>query len=395
MDPFLLFKMQLPQLALTTEDIAFATANDQELKNLRRNLRPDSNKNGNYSIHDGCILICTRVWIPSILRNHILEYLHIEHVGIIKMMALAYSYRVYWPSIDEDIKELAGNCLHCIEIRLTPRRVLVHSWVVPKEPWEKIHIDYAGPFMNNLFLLVVDEYSMWLEVFILNSSSALNTIKKLKPLFSKFGRPRVLVSDTINPFMEKKFQSFLKSFGIEHCTCVPHNAASYDNVVRFVIALKHALIELKGQDGSVQDKLNTLLSTYRSSQITSTIKKPTKLFLGRELRSNLDPLKPSSICDKVNKKRPNKKDATPSKLFHHGQKVVVYNKVNGIIINVDASKYVSVLVNGRLIRRHIDKVIPFPDIKSASNIQTVSDTPPVQSQRPKRTIKLIDRLNYS
>jgi len=385
MNAILQVELQLSQLKLTIEDIAFATENDPKLKKLYKNILLDSNRYGSYWIHDKCILFGTQIWIPKTLQNYVLEYLHIEHVGVIKMMALALSYCVYWPSIDRDIANLVRNCLQCIEIQLAPMKRLVHNWVVSKEPWERIYIDYAGPFIDNLFLLVVDEYSMWPEVFISNSSSASNTIEKLKLLFSRFGQPRVIVSDNITSFMEEEFQTFLKSFGIEHCTSVPHNVVSYDNVVRFVFTLKHALIELKGQVSSVQDKLNTLLFTCRCSQITSSKESPAKLFLGRELRSYLDLPKPTE-------KTQDKKDAIISQLYY-GQKVAVYNNVNGFVINVDASNYLTVMVNGRLIRRHMDKVIPFPIIKSVSKIRTVPHIQPVQSQKLKRTIKRIKRYN--
>ncbi|CAI6352702.1 unnamed protein product [Macrosiphum euphorbiae] len=389
-NPFSLVKMQLSQFALRAEDIAFATENDPTLRILYKNMLLDSNKCGNFWIHDGCILYGTRIWIPNILQNYILEYIHIEHVGVIRMILLALSYCVYWPSIDEDIEHLARNCLQCIEIQLTPHKENVLNWEVPKKPWERIHIDYAGPFMDNLFLLVVDEYSMWPEVFISKSSSASNTIEKLKLLFSSFGQPRVLVSDNISSFMGEKFQIFLESCGIEHCTCVPYDEKSYDNVVRFVFALKHALIELKGHVSSVQDELNTLLFTCRRSRITPTIESPAKLFLGRGLRSNLKLFKSPAIRNKVKKKKKYMKYKSPSQLFHFGQKVAVYNDVNGFIINADVSKYLIVMVNGRLIRHHIDNVIPLPVIKSFSKIQI--DTKPVRPKRLKRSITPIKRL---
>ncbi|XP_003245258.1 uncharacterized protein K02A2.6-like isoform X2 [Acyrthosiphon pisum] len=389
-DPFLFVKMQLPQLELTAEDIAFATKNDPELIKLHKKILLHSNKYGSYWIRDGCILFGTRIRIPKMLQNYILEYIHIEHVGTIKMIALALSYCVYWPSIDKDIENLVRNCLPCIEIRLAPNKEILHNWVAPKEPWERIHIDYAGPFMDNLFLLVVDEYSLWPEVFISNSSSASSTIEKLKLLFSSFGQPRVLVSDNVSSFMGEEFQTFLKSFGIKHCTGVPYNSKSYDNVVRFIFALKHALIELKGQVSYEQDKLNTLLFTCRRSPIISNIESPANLFLGRDLRSNLDFLKSPAIKNKVMKNENNIRDATPSQLFHFGQKIAVFNNVNGFIINADTSKYLTVMVNGRLIRRHVDKVIPLPVIKSFSRIQ--KDTQLVQPEKLKRSIKPIKRL---
>ncbi|CAI6366605.1 unnamed protein product [Macrosiphum euphorbiae] len=385
-DPFLQVKMQLSQLSLTTEDIAIATENDPRLKKLRKSILRDSNKYYNwYWINDGCILFGTRIWIPKKLQKYVLEYLHIEHVGVIKIIALALSYCVFWPSIDEDIENLARNCPQCIEKQHAPFKEIVYNWVAPEKPWKRIHIDYAGPFMNNWFLLVVDEYSMWPEVFISNSSSASNTIEKLKFLFSRFGEPRVLVSDNISSFMEEEFQTFLERLGILHCTRVPFNVISYDNAVRFIFALKHALIELKGPVNSVQDKLNTVLFTCRGSQITFTMESPANLFLGRDLRSNLNLLKSEKH------KKINMQNATPSKLFHFGQKVVIPNNVNGFIISADTSKYVIVMANGKLTRHIIYEVIPFPVIKSFSKIQP--ETQPVRPQRRKRLIKPIKRLN--
>jgi len=394
MDAFSLVKIQLSQLALTTADIAFATSIDPKLKKLYNDILISSNKRDKHWIYDGCIFFDTRVWVPIILQHNILEFLHIEHVGAIKMKKLALSYHVYWPKINEDIEKLAKNCFQCTEILYAPKKVFVRSWEVPKEPWEKIHINFAGPFMKKLFLLVVDEYSMWPEVFILNSLSASNTIEKLKLLFSRFDQPRVLVSDNVTSFMAEKFQTFLKSFGIEHCACVPYNAASYNKVKRFVINLKRALIEFKDQVGSVQDKLNTLLFTCRHSRTTSNKKSPAQLFLGRELRSNLGLLKSTSISDKITKKTLKKKDATSSKLFHYGQKITIFSEKIGFIINADGSNYLTVMIDGKVKRCHKDQVIPFPVIKPVSDIQTVPDTQPVLPRRPKRIIKPIERLNY-
>ncbi|XP_022178138.1 uncharacterized protein K02A2.6-like [Myzus persicae] len=416
MDTFLLTKLQLPELALTTDKIAFATANDPKLKKVYKEILLGSIGHDEYSIHDGCILYRTRIWIPKILQGGILRYLHIEHGNPIKLIGLALSYHVYWPSIDEDIFKLTKHCHRCIAINRAPCKAHVSCWKVPTEPWERIHIDYAGPFMKRLFLLVIDEYSMWPEVFILKSSSASNVIEKLQLLFSRFGQPKVLISDNVMPFMKEEFQTFLKSSGIEHFTSIPNNAESYKKVERLVFSLKRALIELKGHVGCVQNKLNTILFTWRRSQTISTVKSPAQLFLGRELRSNLDLLKPT--VDKVSKITLKEEDPNPSQLFHYGQKVAVRYGLNGYILNADSSDYLTLIkVNGEEVIHHKDKVIPFPVFKTVldtqkipdiqtvpvmqtvpviqtvSVVQPVPDTQAVLPRMSKRTIKPRERLN--
>ena len=56
----------------------------------------------------------------------------------------------------------------------------------PSAPWERIHIDFAGPFMGNMFLIVVDALSKWPEVHVMNSITASKTIDVLRQIFAQF-----------------------------------------------------------------------------------------------------------------------------------------------------------------------------------------------------------------
>lgn len=47
-----------------------------------------------------------------------------------------------------------------LHVKVFETTVVLHSWPWPTEPsWERIHIDYAGPFMDTMFLVVVDAHS--------------------------------------------------------------------------------------------------------------------------------------------------------------------------------------------------------------------------------------------
>ena len=55
----------------------------------------------------------------------------------------------------------------------------LHPWPQAARAWERIHIDYAGPFMGLKFLVVVDAHTKWLEVISMTTISAEKTIEVL------------------------------------------------------------------------------------------------------------------------------------------------------------------------------------------------------------------------
>ena len=50
----------------------------------------------------------------------------------------------------------------------------------------RLHIDFVGPFMGQMLLVIIDAHSKWLEVYITNSSASAVTVEKLRDAFSKF-----------------------------------------------------------------------------------------------------------------------------------------------------------------------------------------------------------------
>ena len=86
--------------------------------------------------------------------------MHEAHLGIVKMKAMAWSY-VWWPGIDRDVDQIAKQCSGCQQMQRTPPSVPQHPWEFPSLPWKRIHIDFAGPFLDSMFLIVVDAHSKW------------------------------------------------------------------------------------------------------------------------------------------------------------------------------------------------------------------------------------------
>ena len=62
-------------------------------------------------------------------------------------------------------------------------------------PWEIIHIDYAGPYLGEMFLVDVDAYSRWLEVKVMKETTSGKIIEELRSIFATHGFPQVIVSN--------------------------------------------------------------------------------------------------------------------------------------------------------------------------------------------------------
>ena len=69
-----------------------------------------------------------------------------------------------------------------------PAEAPLHSWEWPRHPWSRLHLDYLGPFQGRMFLILIDAYSKWLEVHLMNSTTSTFTIQERNELhtYSKF-----------------------------------------------------------------------------------------------------------------------------------------------------------------------------------------------------------------
>nr|XP_039248881.1 uncharacterized protein K02A2.6-like [Styela clava] len=190
--------------------------------------------------HDGCLMWGSRVIIPNSLRSRLLKELHDGHVGIVKMKSLARSY-FWWPGLDKDIENMNKNCNDCHMQQNEHSKAPLHHWEWPQAPWNRVHVDFAGPFKGAMFLIVVDAYSKWPEVIKMSSTNANSTIRVIRSLFARYGLPEYLVSDNGPQFSSHEFANFLKANGIKHKKSAPYHPASNGAAERFVQTFKRAM----------------------------------------------------------------------------------------------------------------------------------------------------------
>ena len=146
------------------------------------------------SVEDDCVLWGSRVVVPPQGRSRVVDELHEAHPGISHMKSLAWSY-VWWPNMDTDLEKRVKSCAICQSCQKMPPNAPQHMWEWPERPWSRLHIDYAGPVMGKMLLIVIDAHSEWLEVHVTTSATAETTINKLRMTFATHGLPEVVVSD--------------------------------------------------------------------------------------------------------------------------------------------------------------------------------------------------------
>lgn len=137
-------------------------------------------------------------------------------------------------------------------------------WPKPICPWQRVHIDYAGPIDGDYYLLAVDFFSKWPEVIRSNRITAAATIGILRSIFARLGMPETLVSDNGTQFTSSEFAQFCVSNGIDHVTTAPFHPQANGQAERFVDTFKRANKKLEEGRGTIGEILETFLLAYRS-----------------------------------------------------------------------------------------------------------------------------------
>ena len=264
------------------------------------------NRRDELSLQDGCLLWGSRVVVPPRGRPLLLNVLHSGHPGVCSMKRLARGY-VWWPGLDAQIEQLVASCDSCQQHRPRQREVPMSPWSFPSRPWERVHIDYAGPVEGRMLLVVVDVYSKWIDVHITTTTSAAVTIERLRQSFSTHGLPAVLVSDNAAAFTGEEFTTFLSRNGIKHMLSPPRHPASNGQAEAAVKVVKAALAK-DGGGGSLSTRLARFLLAYRVRPHSTTGRAPCDLLMGRMLSSHLDLLRPD-LRREVQEKQEGWKDA--------------------------------------------------------------------------------------
>ncbi|XP_011858075.1 PREDICTED: uncharacterized protein K02A2.6-like [Vollenhovia emeryi] len=346
----------IEMLPVTLKEIRTATARDKVLSKVLsfisskwpnsigkedEDLHSYFRKREELTIQQGVIMWGIRVVIPYTLQKKLLQSLHETHTGIVKMKGLARQY-IWWPNMDKEIEDIAKSCTSCCASRPDPPSAPLHPWQFPEKPWQRLHIDLAGPLQNRMFLIIMDAHIKWPEVYDMHGdTTSKKVIEKLRDCFVRFGIPEQIISDNGRQFVSAEFKRFCRNNGIRHTTSSACHPRTNGEAERFVQTLKKAVSK---SEGELIFRVQRFLFSYRCTPHTTTGTSPAELLIGRRPRNVFDLVKPDvqrTVAAAQARQEKNYNSRVRNRKFEEGEEVWVrtYSKNEakwslGVIVKV-------------------------------------------------------------
>ena len=291
-------KMQSPPISYN--DVALATQSDKVMNDLAKtiengfprarvdlpkHLQPYWRVREMLSVNDGVIFMGDRIVVPDHLIARVLDTLHSAHQGTTSMRLRA-EQSLYWPGMARAIARKRQSCQSCditapsqsSEPPITPE--------TPEYPFQHVATDYFTLGGHN-FLLVVDRFSNWLQVYRGDGGSS-NLIRLLGDLFHSFGISESLTSDGGPQYTAEETREFLRKLGVKHRISSVGFPHSNQKAERSVGAAKRLLRDTVRPSGDIDTtSLIKGLLQLRNTPDQDTGLSPAQLLLGRNLRDFL------------------------------------------------------------------------------------------------------------
>ena len=140
------------------------------------------------------------------------------HYGGDKTAAKVLQSGFFWPTLFKDAHQHVLHCDQCQRMGgISRRNEMPLQNIMEVEVFDCWGIDFVGPFPssfgNEYILVAIDYVSKWVEVVATTHNDAKTVVKFLKKnIFSRFGVPKILISDGGTHFCNNQLQKVLKQF---------------------------------------------------------------------------------------------------------------------------------------------------------------------------------------
>ncbi|XP_055543277.1 uncharacterized protein K02A2.6-like [Wyeomyia smithii] len=250
----------------------------------------------------------TRMVMPQSMRRQTLDLAHEGHPGI-SLMKQRLRAKVWWPKLDTQVEAYVKNCRGCILVAAPAAPEPMKRRELPSAPWHHLAIDYLGPLPSGHYLLVVvDYFSRYIEVEVTKKTDSAETIKRLDPIFARFGNPFSITADNGRQFISEEFKDYCVSKDIKLIHTTPYWPQQNGEVERQNRSILKRLTISQATNADWEVELNKYLLMYRSTPHSTTGKTPSEMLLGYNIRDKVPSIQPKDIDEEVVDRDKEKKD---------------------------------------------------------------------------------------
>lgn len=229
----------------------------------------------------------TRIVLPESLRNKAIELGHEGHPGMTKMKQRLRA-KVWWPKMDTQIEKFVKQCKGCTLVGAPNAPEPLKMTELPSKPWQHIAIDFCGPLPSGHHLFViVDYYSRFTEVELMDKIDSARAIAKLKIIFARFGFPLSITADNGRQFVSQEFKDFCETNNIKLISTTPYWPQQNGEVERQNRSLLKRLKISQEMKRDWKEDLQQYLLMYRSTPHATTMKTPAEMMFNWNIRDKL------------------------------------------------------------------------------------------------------------
>lgn len=196
----------------------------------------------------------------------------------------------YWPTLEKDAANHVKQCDPCqkhADLHLAPPERL--SSLVSPWPFYQWGMDLLGPFPTapgqlNHLIVAVDYFTKWIEAEPLASITSARVQRFFyKNVISRFGVPKVLITDNGTQFTSRGFRELMDGLHIkQHFTSVEHPQTNGQAESANRVILRGLRKRLEDAQGSWAEQLDHVLWAYRTTPHSTTGESPFRLTFGTE-----------------------------------------------------------------------------------------------------------------